>query len=1165
MLRTSVPTGHDIVPDSLTFHASANEVWAVTPVGEIVAVRLLDRRVRTVGTGYVDPVAAVPLADSLRLVVVEADGTVLVAHRDLADRASAGMLTSVPGGAVAAASDHSSEAVLIICAGSVDGDPGPQLVSCSASDGSLTVLASGLTGAKAMTVDPEQRRAVVLATVPGDPGELIVVDLDGGGVVDRIGGLPAYEHLVIAPDPGEPGVITEDGNAPGDLVVVEPNGDEGTRQNLPDPVEGLTRWGSLIIACSGQDLVVVEWGVGRGKVRIGSPLGPLYVNGYARLHVDLPGAGLNPGEVSYAVREGFEAGQVSAGTEPPDPDGTETVMLLAGTRTGEFHLDATLTADGSLLTTRRFRVTRLWPDDEVGPPVATTGNQQSYLMSWGGPGGGESYLHPAPPFWRVLVVLVHLKGRDWGGLEVGARTEWKDRVVGATGSVKEFYEEVSAYVPGSHGTTIDLVDDTVHGPVFVDAGWADVFEARDMADVNSGWTTKPTGYPVLAGAISDYFMDRPDGAQTMSRADSIAIVVRNGTDAPIDLRPMIPLQIPTFYIWGHANHTEFNWKTATTFTQEKLPVMVMPNVLPAGVTFENQAFTMAHEIGHNLGLADLYDAHDDYPAEINARRPAGVDLMSTDDDLPHFSIANRVRLGWIDRAWLRRFDFSASPTGGSVTLQATETIAATGPRPGHVAGIEVPIEKDWSYFFEYRREQAGQMGDQNLDTSVVSGRTQIVVGTDLRHRGGQVARPPIILLGQDPDADGPLLVNAGQDYRDSDTTNPERMHDFTLEVTSIGAPDPDTAQVDVTYVEAHRPQLQVRPAKGVDDFKSEDIDARGPFGLSDVVVKGATNTIAVTVHNLGVLPAEQAQIHVRWLPYTVTGGAWVNLPDPAPFSVAARGKTRIEIPWPIPKSVKVGDVEALHFCVRVDIDRYRDPAHPDQEEIVVHDNWAQSNFTGAAVPFGSPSARLMTAVGASNVLDRAATYTFEADQSSPWYRIFLGHAWLRLPVGGDAAVELGYESLAGDPQHGDEFDRQIELISNEVDHVAVNSYVLPEGTRCPAPRHLFGVGLDLRVGRRAWFEDVQRDGELLIMRVLSATDGVPFDVTFGELHLACWPDEAPERVTVTVGEISNGFGRVLVRGDTLSDLEQGVRTSYVLLRPGDNVFAEAVTEPAPLE
>ena len=123
-------------------------------------------------------------------------------------------------------------------------------------------------------------------------------------------------------------------------------------------------------------------------------------------------------------------------------------------------------------------------------------------------------------------------------------------------------------------------------------------------------------------------------------------------------------------------------------------------------------------------------------------------------------------------------------------MQATETIAATGPRPGHVAGIEVPIEKDWSYFFEYRREQAGQMGDQNLDTSVVSGRTQIVVGTDLRHRGGQVARPPIILLGQDPDADGPLLVNAGQDYRDSDTTNPERMHDFTLEVTSIGAPDP---------------------------------------------------------------------------------------------------------------------------------------------------------------------------------------------------------------------------------------------------------------------------------------------------------------------------------------------------------------------------------------
>ena len=71
--------------------------------------------------------------------------------------------------------------------------------------------------------------------------------------------------------------------------------------------------------------------------------------------------------------------------------------------------------------------------------------------------------------------------------------------------------------------------------------------------------------------------------------------------------------------------------------------------------------------------------------------------MASSVPLPHFSLGNRIRLGWVDRAWLRRFDFSASPVGGSVTLQATETLTRNGPPAGRVAGIEVPIQDGWNY------------------------------------------------------------------------------------------------------------------------------------------------------------------------------------------------------------------------------------------------------------------------------------------------------------------------------------------------------------------------------------------------------------------------------------------------------------------------------------
>jgi hypothetical protein len=1165
MLRSTVPTGKTVVAGSLTFCPARNAVWAVTTSGELIALRLLDLQLTVLGSGYHDPVAVTPLADGLTLAVAETGGAVLIARRDSADRAGARVLCEAPGGVLASCAHPDPGLLLVLAAGSLDNGTSPQLLTCDVRSGELLPLASDFSGASSLMVDTAQRRAVILSVSPVQACTLAFVDLDSGAV-DTVGGLQAYAHLTGSPDPARPGTLTSrtDPVSGSQLVLLDPNGVEQTTEPLGDHVDSLTGWGSLVLVASGTNLIALEWGLEVGAMPLTPLLGPLYTGGYVRLTADLSAAGLKPGDVEFAVREGVFGGSVSAGLQAPDPDGTESVMLLAGVHSGEFHLEATLVADGSVLTARRFRVTTLWPDDVVGPPIAITGDHQSYFMSWGGSGGIGGYIKPAPESWRVLVVLVYLKDRAWDGLEGPARAEWHDRVVGGGESLRRFYEEVSAFETGIHGMTVELIGNQVFGPVFVDAGWGDVFKPKDPTDVNAGWLTKPTGYAALGGAISDFFADLPGGAGFLQLTDTVSVVVRSGSDAPDVISPTVP-KTPTRYVWGHANPegVDLYRKTSTTYTQFKRPFTVMTDQYPPGAPARNRTFTLCHELGHTLGLADLYDAHNDYPAEINARQTGGVDLMSDSQNLPHFSLANRLRLGWVDRTWLRRFDFSAAPTGGSVVLQATETLTGSGPAPGQVAGIEVPIFDDWSYLFEYRREQSGQIGDQQLENSVVGGRTQIVVGTDLRVSGGQVGRPPIIRLAEDLDNDGPLLVNNGQDYRDSDTTNPQRMHDFMLTLDAIASPNPNAAKVEVTYLEAHRPQLQVRPAPGYGNFRSPDIELLGPFGAAvPGAAKGMPNAIKITVHNLGSLPAAGVQIHVRWLPFTVTGGAWRHLPDPSPFSVPASGLTSITVPWNIPASVKVGDVEAEHFCVRVDIDRYLDPAHPEHEEIVVADNWAQSNFDTKPVGFGSPSDRVATVITASNTLARSATYLFNGHQSTDWYRIFLGHAWLQLGADQTEALELAYESLAGDPVFGVDFDHNLEQITS-VDHeVAITSSVLPEGTECDTPRTLFGVGLQLRAGRRTTIDSVSRDLNIIVARVRVTSNGATFPVTFGDLHLATWPDDDPNSVIQTQGHVSNGFGQVQMSERTFQDLQDGRRVWFSLARPGDNGSAAAITEPA---
>jgi hypothetical protein len=117
----------------------------------------------------------------------------------------------------------------------------------------------------------------------------------------------------------------------------------------------------------------------------------------------------------------------------------------------------------------------------------------------------------------------------------------------------------------------------------------------------------------------------------------------------------------------------------------------------------------------------------------------------------------------------------------------------------------------------------------------------------------------------------------------------------------------------------------------------------------------------------------------------------------------------------------------------------------------------------------------------ANPLTAPATFTTHVDQSSPWYRTYVGQAWQRLQPGERRAVELMYESLAGDGEQGPAFARAFARRRLEQPNLmAITSRVrTADVAPCASARRWWGAALQMRAARRCWFENVQRNGELV--------------------------------------------------------------------------------------
>jgi hypothetical protein len=1131
----SIPLAFSVATGCCEFSEPDNSVWMGSTGGDIITCRLLDQRIAVLGSGYADPVAVLPATDGLRVFVIESTGSVLSTSRTSADRGSATVLADL-GRPLASARLHPDGGLLVLASGDA-----ADLLQIDANTGAVLTLASGLSGPTALAV--VDRLGVIIQQTADGP-QITTVDLDNAAVTPSAS-LNAASALVSGPAGASAIVVTFPA---GDLFPLDlTTATLGIPVPIAVPVRAITRWKSLVLAVTDSSIEAIEWELDEGTLPIALPLGPLFVGGYARVELNLAAIGLSPGDVSLMVEEGPLAGSVSAAIEPLAPTGEQRLMVLSGYTPGEYHLVATRIADGVQVGRARFRVTRHWPDEISGPPVAITGMHQIFAEWGGGPPGAENIgVHAAPPVWRVAIVFCSTKDASLPPDLSPLDTEWRNRLTGPGGSVQGYYEEVSFHNTAGgavQGTTMALATGKTYGPANVDAGWGDLFKYDNPKDTSkpfAGWNPKSTTWADFAGAWCDTLIDAGISKPVLDNTDAVVFVVQTASD------DVIVSGDDTFrakFVWPQANYSAatFHFKTVQSDGVETngfktMPSVLIPTRMPASMPVDqvlDLTKVLCHELGHTLGCEDLYNTDAAaFSAEVNVRLIDDLDPMGNEFSLPDFSLPNRMRLGWIASNWIETFDFSVNPTGHPVTLQAMETLTRSGPPAGRRAGIEIRIRDGWNYYFEYRRTQAAQIGDQGLNSETPG--SLLVLGTDVIGDGLALeprdiaaettkgVRPRILRLPVDVDGDGPVLTAPNQDYAESDVTNPVRMHDFRLVFDQVDPADKNSVQVRVVYEGANRVDLRISPAPGHGNYKSPDIDLDGPAG-PNVVSKGVTQTIKVRVHNAGSVAADNVVLKLAWLPFTTKPGDWNNLPGPPPANIPAGGLFEFQAPWMPPAELKIGDDEVEHFCIKAQVDAYVDPRDASHNEITVANNWAQSNFNTTAVAEGSPSERKFSGFTITNPLADPATYLSVAEQDSGLFRAYLGNAWLHLDTGETRFVPVAYESLAGDPVFGKEYRDQFGDLGIKPNLLSLTSFLIPPNRPgCGAPRPEWGTNLSIHAGHRTRVRDVQMLGEVVRGFVEGVIDGHPESILSGMVNVVLWLAEQPDRQVRSIGTLGAG-------------------------------------------
>ncbi|MET0982596.1 MAG: hypothetical protein ABWY02_10880 [Telluria sp.] len=966
--------------------------------------------------------------------------------------------------------------------------------------GTATTIADGLDGPAGLALDEAKGLAYVTL---GRAGTLVAVGLADGAASVLLEGLVAPQFLAWDGSGRRRSLLIAEGS-PADRVRLYDLASGTAYYCVRD---GAPRGTSMALALNGRDVIVS----GDGSVvrferqpghrqlatlRLQETRRPFLAT-YQRVTASPGEMGLTMLDVTFRVAEGVSGGQVSLARDRLfDPDNPE-VMLLVGSQVGDFRLQMIEAGTGTVVGEAPYTITDVWRDREKGPARWGQGKFEQFTRgaAWGGgPEGPQNVdVIPATGPHTICMVMVDTSSSRFEPERIAQvrDTYYNETVGGVTGadgvvrSAKIFFDEMKL---GGFG--FSLLDDRVFGPVSLPSDW-DSYLVSPAPEDETRLDYLPGSVVAAAVSAANALVD-DTGTRLIdfTRVKSFMVVLKSNGPK---------------YVWPRAWGDMFNIiKPDGEAETVALQWLVMPDDWAYTPTIHP---TVAHELGHNLYMGDLYRMGS-LPAE---RALGNYDCMHAQNNLPFLCVPHRLMLGWARPEWVRTFDFSVSGTVDETVVLAP--VARGAPPAGQYAAIEVRIANGHNYYFEYRLGQPGHIGDQRLGETPDTV-PRAVLGTDCYTTGvfaPPFERPAIVRLR--PDAEGEQSFFAeGQDYKELDTDEPSHFApaEFQMEVLRTGD---DSADVRIRYGANLRPDPAIRPwPSPADAYQSPDIEIRNMRNAVapewfNVPWPGHDNEIVATVRNNSARAAPGVQVEFLIHDLAV-GAAAPMLLDTATQDLPA-GNVPVEFKarWFVTGSG--------HRCVIARIPLYQDPGDRTVVELSQLNNEARSNYTRVISESASPSSRMIAEIAVMNpypVRTQISVAPQQPGDLSRYYRVYLQHSSLVLDPGEVRKVKVMFESLAGLPEVDAEL-RQLQLLKrfySEDNKVNFIGFGYPPGTpQAHTPDILGGATVAVKSGRATRFQAFEgNSGGAVRGRVVTLDRGEPAN---GVVLVTALLDGAPPR------------------------------------------------------
>ena len=761
-----------------------------------------------------------------------------------------------------------------------------------------------------------------------------------------------------------------------------------------------------------------------------APKKPLFLGSYAKIPILInSNSGLTMNDLDLVVPAGKKGGIISFSHDGSFDSANPDIMLLAGYKSGTYELHAIQKSTNSIVAKGVFSINAFWTNELEGPSHWVTGDYELPGVA-GATWGGGSFTDPEnfnniPAIGKrnLAILLLDTSSSRFTQTEIQTvRNLWQDIVFdgrlknGKIISTAHYFHETSYNKLNIKGE--------VFGPVELPGSWNDYLK-------NNG-DYKKNLFTACAEA--------GDSLINYLNFQHLVCVIKS-----------VPATAttPKRRVWAHADAIEMELE------EGNIAIGVVD--MPADGNPFNLSITLAHELGHNFGLEDIYE-YGSHPPQIIARALGGWALMANQGGLPHPVLVNRMKLGWILKNSLKLYNFQA--IGGFVDETITlHPVELSNPPAGRYSGIEVRIAPGLNYYFEYRVAQTTHIGDQMLPVN------DRVLGTDamfLENLEDAARRKPVMLLPNDIDGDGSVL-GTGQDYKEQDTSPPDGPNfptDFTATITNI---DGVKADVRIQYGIYSQPDPSIRPWNPP-VYQSPDIEVRNARSQADakwlnVPWENNHNRLIAKVTNRGALNAPNVWVDFYVTDYTVNRSGTQSLQTRIGYDnkdIPANKTVEFETIW---MSGKAG-----HYCIEARIRHYMTPGPNPVLEATEYNNRAQSNYDRFISATSSAPSREVALVKVHNPFDKTTTVSIRVVKStSLLYRTYLEHTWLKLQPGETKDIQVMFEYIDSKVTS---WNPNLEQYIGKPNNVSIDAVIdEPDGEPEQAPIILGGLSAQVITGR----------------------------------------------------------------------------------------------------